>query len=279
MCLHWCLPWGFFLAVGYADMRIFSWPWSWFSFWQRYGLFETAFHGLSDYRSMFFSWCSHVSLSGIVVWEVNFREQQQQQWQQQQTGWFCAAPSLQPFDADWRGTVWSLHGCAPLLQFDLFKKRLSLVPTVARLSPCSIHCFLDVLRNWFSRFSSEGLGRHAPKFHPDCSLDTNKEHPNIPVSLNAHHVSLFLGCWKGSQGWRLCAVLTKVNFWSCLGQAPPERGARIGILRASQLQFVKIHRLMRTVCSDAQLAGRYSNIFAFCLRVQSHFPGCVRTTK
>lgn len=71
MCLHWCLPWGFFLAVGYADMRIFSWPWSWFSFW-RYGLFETAFHGLSDYRSMFFAWCSHVSLSGIVVWEVNF---------------------------------------------------------------------------------------------------------------------------------------------------------------------------------------------------------------
>lgn len=100
MCLHWCLPWGFFFVVGYAGMRIFSWPWSWFSFWQRYGLFETAFHGLSDYRSMFFSWCSHVSPSGIVVWEVNFLEQQQQQTATTAiaaaTNWLVLCSSLPP---------------------------------------------------------------------------------------------------------------------------------------------------------------------------------------
>ena len=86
----------------------------------------------------------------------------------------------------------------------------------------------------------------------------------------------FFGRWSGSPGWRLCAVLTKVNSWSSLGQAPPERGARVGILCASQLQFAKINRLMRTVCSDTQIAGRYSNIHGFWLLPFIFVYGCSR---
>lgn len=65
--------------------------------------------------------------------------------------------------------------------------------------------------HWFSQFSSEGLGPHAPKFHPDCSWHKQRtsEHPSI---FECSPCFTFLGLLKRFPGLKVVYSSHKGQF-------------------------------------------------------------------